>query len=272
VFFRARVAYGLGLASAAIGLRWLILHERGLSVSSWTVFNVAWEPESWREVLIILSVALTVVSGVCATTLRLLPARWTVRKQPISQRTWPAVAVGFLVLGVWLFRAGTPYDALIVDGSTPRFRILHVEKRGVHFHETAISAYRNGLFFVARTERNLFRYEFETQVTQGVMPYEQVETFRTSAELWRLRTAPAFLLHTWNAEGWFAVSDSQILAFTTENKTAPPQLVVEMFSEIDKLPVDAKWTESGRDVCFGFCYGPLSALGFKFANSFPRTR
>ena len=275
VFFRARVAYGLGLAVSAIGLRWFILLERRqrrFSVSSWSVFNVAWEPASWREALIILSVALIVVSAVCAV-LRLLPARWTVRKLPLGQRNWPAVAAGFLALGVWLFRAGTPYQIpLFVRAVPPSFGILHVEKRGLRFHETAVSAYRNGRFFVARTERDLFRYEFQTQGTQGTMSYEQVEAFRTSTDFWRLQTAPAASLHSWNAEGWYAVSDSKILAFTTENRTAPPQLVVDVFSEIDKLPVDAKWTASGRDVCFGFCYGPLAALGFKFANGFPRTQ
>jgi hypothetical protein len=269
VFFRARVAYGLGLAAAAIGLRWLIRLERSFLVSSWSVFNMALEPESWREVLIILSVALIVVSGVCAA-LRLLPARWTVRKLPLGQRTWPAAAAGFLALGVWLFHAGTPYQIpLIVDAVRPELTILHVEKRGLRFHETAISASRDGKLFVGRTERNLLQYEFETQASKGMMPYERVKTFRKSAQLWKLRTGPAQLLHSWNAEGWYVVDDSKILAFTTENKTAPPQVVVDMFSEMDKLPAVAKWTASGRDVCFGFCYGPMAALGFEFANSFP---
>jgi hypothetical protein len=113
------------------------------------------------------------------------------RNLPLRQRTWPAVAASFLALGAWFFHGSTPYKIpLIVDAPAPTFRILHVEKRGLHFHETAISAYRNGTFFVERTERNLFYYKFEIQGFKGYVPYEQVETFRTSAELWKLRTAP----------------------------------------------------------------------------------
>jgi len=276
VFFRARVAYVLGLVAAVFGFRWFIVFERYSERSGggspWNSFNGEFGWGSECAVLIILSVALLVVSGVCAT-LRLLPARWTMRSLPLSQRTWPAVTAGFLALGIWLFHAGTPYQfPLIVDAPAPTFRILHVEKRGLHFHETAISVHRNGTFFVERTERNLFQYKFETHGFQGYIPYEQVETFRTLAELWKLRTAPAQLLHSWNAEGWYAVSDAKILAFTTENKAALPQLVVDMFSELNKLPAEAKWTEHLRDICLGFCYGPVAALGFRFANSFPLLR
>jgi hypothetical protein len=132
-------------------------------------------------------------------------------------------------------------------------------------------ASRDGKLFVARTKRSLFRYEFETQGSQGMMRYEEVETFRKSAQLWKLRTAPPHLLHSWNAEGGYVFDDSKILAFTSENNTVPPRLVVDMFSELIKLPEVRKWTAIGRDVCLGFCYGPLAALGFKFANSFPPT-
>ena len=275
VFFRARLAYGLGLAASAFSLLWFIQREREQTrvyVSSWAVFNAAWGAGSWTWVLFILSVGLIVVAGVCAT-LRLFPASWTLRGRPLSQRTWPSVAAGFLTLAVWLCFAGTPYrNPWIVDSMQPDFRILHVEKRGLRFHETAISAYRNGFFLVARTERSLLRYKFETHGARGGIPNQQVEAIRTSPALWKLQTPRAVTLHSWNSEGWYAVRDVRILAFTTENGITPPRLVVDTFSVIDQLPADEKWSETGRDVCLGFCYGPVAAIGFKFANSFPEKR
>jgi hypothetical protein len=200
-----------------------------------------------RAVLIILSVALIVVSGVCAT-LRLLPTRWTMRNLPLRQRTWPAVAASFLALGAWFFHGSTPYKIpLIVDAPAPTFRILHVEKRGLHFHETAISAYR--------MERSSSNARKGICSITNLRSKDLKDTCRTNR--WRPSE------HQRNSGSY-----GQRL-FTTENKTAPPQLVVDMFSEIDELLMDRVWTERLRDVCFGFCYGPLAALGFRFANSFP---
>jgi hypothetical protein len=102
------------------------------------------------------------------------------------------------------------------------------------------------------------------------MPHTQVEAFKKSVELLTLQPMPAVMLHSWNAEGWYVVGKAKILAFTTENQTAPPRVVVDMFSEIEKVPVVATLTVSGRDVCLGFCYGPMAALGFEYVNSFVR--
>jgi hypothetical protein len=100
------------------------------------------------------------------------------------------------------------------------------------------------------------------------MPYQQVEEFRTSPELSDRQTGPVRLLHAWNAEGWYVVrAYSPVMAFTSEYKTTPPKLVTDTFAEIEKLPAAALQTEIDRDVCLGFCYGPLAALGFKFVNS-----
>lgn len=270
VFFRPRAAYGLGLVAGLMSLPWFILAESSSQASSWIVFNFEWGPGSAPEVFEIVSVALIVVSSACAT-LRLLPTRWTLRKLPLGQRNWPAIATGFLVLSGWLYHAGTPYQIpAIADEVTPKFRILRVEKRGLRFHEIAIKAYRNGEFWIFRTERSLFHYKFETQVSHGVMPYKQVEAFKKSVELLTQQRAPTPMLHAWNAEGWYVVGESKILTFTTENKIKPPHLVVDMFTEIEKQPMVATPTAIGRDVCFGFCYGPLAALGFEYMNSLGR--
>jgi hypothetical protein len=267
-FFRPHFAYGLGLVAGLMGLPWFVLAEHSSQISSWIIFNVALEQGSWPRVFIILSVAFIVVSSSCAT-LRLLPVRWTLRKRPFGQRSWPAIATGVLALGIWLYHAGTPYQTpLVADVVEPTFSILRVEKRGLRFEETAITAYRDGQFFISRTKRSLLQYKFATHVSHGVIPYKEVEAFRRSAEVWKLRMVSVPSLHSWNAAGWYVVGQSKILAYSTENKMEPPQLIVDMFNEIENQPMVATPTVIGRDVCFGFCYGPLAALGFKYSNSF----
>ena len=53
------------------------------------------------------------------------------------RRTWPAFAVGFLVLAVWFVHSVSPYSIPGYGGRgvTAEFRILHVEKRGIHWRE-----------------------------------------------------------------------------------------------------------------------------------------
>lgn len=126
------------------------------------------------------------------------------------------------------------------------------------------------MVLISRNERNLFQYKFEVQGFQGVMAHKQVEAYKKSIELLTQRRAPTPMLHAWNAEGWYVVGESKILMFTTENKIRPPRVVVDMFNEIEKQPIVVTRTVIGRDICFGFCYGPLAALGFDYLNSFNR--
>lgn len=38
--------------------------------------------------------------------------------------------------------------------------------------------------------------------------------------------------------------------------------VTELFEQLDKLPPSHEQPSAVRDVCLGFCYGPVAALGF----------
>ena len=268
VFFRPRFGYRLGLAAALLALPWFVQTERALQASfgsSWIVFNGALERGSRLSAFIVLSVAAIVVAATCAA-LRLLPDRWSVRNAPLRERTWPAFAVAFLVLVVWLFHSAMPYKIpLIMDGIAPRFQILHVQKRGLRFQEVEISAFRNGQFYVSRSDRSLPQYKFGTRVSPGEMSYERVRTFIESPELGKLSPPQTTTLRQWNAEAWYVVIQrSKLLVFSSEYQTAPPQMVMDMFSEIEKLPVGPERTQITRDVCMGFCYHPLAALGLDY--------
>jgi hypothetical protein len=276
VFLRPRFGYGLGLLAGLSALPWFVWTELSPYESSWIFLNGAVgvtpdDPEFAVFVkLKLLSVALIVIAIVCSS-LRLLPARWLLSNSPVCQRTWPTFAVGFLVLGLWLFHSATPYRVpLIMDAVSAEFRILHIEKRGLRFQETGMSAYQDRVFWVWRNDRRLFQYRFETRLVRGVMPqtaYEHAAAFVKSPELWKLHTRPVEAVRSWNAEGWYVVlKDSQLFTFTSEYRTAPPREVTDLFYEVEKLPAEEEGPRPVRDVCLGFCYGPVAALGFQYSN------
>lgn len=149
VFRRPPLAYLLGVVAGLITLPWFIWIELSLYENSWISFNSVSDSPEMEPFLAfvklkILSTALVLISILCAS-LRLLPSQWMLRKTPVNSRTWPAFAGALCVVTVWFLHSVTPYrTSVITDGVTPDFRILHVEKRGLHIHETGLSASRNG--------------------------------------------------------------------------------------------------------------------------------
>jgi len=271
VFFRPRLGYGLGLAAGLIALGWFVGTERTLEGwnhgNSWLLLNYPGPPAAGWPLgfahLRILSVALILISLACAS-LRLFPSRWSLRGSPLRRCTWPAFAFGFLVLAVWFVRSVTPYCVTtITDVIEPEVRILHVQKRGLHIHETTVTAYRDGKVFVVRHDRRLFQYRFEGRATLSLAPFQRVRPFVQSTGLWKLRTPVPEVLRSWNADGWYVVlQDSRLLAFTSEFRRKPPKEVTDLFQELEKLPASQEQPFVLRDVCLGFCYDPVAALGF----------
>jgi hypothetical protein len=49
-----------------------------------------------------------------------------------------------------------------------------------------------------------------------------------------------------------------LLAFELQ----PPAEIVALFYELDKLPESSERQFVSHDVCLGFCYDPIAALGF----------
>ena len=95
---------------------------------------------------------------------------------------------------------------------------------------------------------------------------EHANSLAHSPNLRTLRTAPPVALRSWNAEGWYVhLSGSPLLAFTSEHRTAPPQVVRDMLEEIEKLPGEQQ-TIGIEDVCLGFGYDPVAGLGFWYSN------
>jgi hypothetical protein len=273
VFFRPIIGYVLGGIAAVVALPWFILTESSsLRPSAWTYLN---GPDEFAATdkpiaaLTILSVALIATTVTCSL-LRLLPSGLLMGNSSFSRRTWPAIAAAVLVLALWLHHSAKPWMLpAIVDAATPELRILHVEKRGLQFHETSVTSMRNGRFWVDHNERRLLQYRFESRSTSGVMPpsiTDRANALAHSSTLRSLRTEPPIALRSWNAEGWYLVlRGSPLLAFTSEYGTNSPREIKDMLEEIDKLPGTQR-SFAFQDVCLGFCYDPVAGLGFWYSN------
>jgi len=277
VFFRSRIGYGVGLVAGLVALSGFTWMELSMSPwrNCWIALNLSGRMPGDKGDMIsaklrILAVTLAVFS-VVYSAIRLLPPHWKLRNRSLSERTWPCLAACFLVLATWFGWAVMPYrlPGMITRGLGPEWRMLHVEKRGLQFHEVAIGAWGNK-FSVGRNDRRLFQYRFEEDEHDGEMPQsvalrvaEMLQSLRTK----ELHTLSPKALREWNAEGWYIhIEGRPVLVFNSEHGTQPPQEVIDVFHEIEKLPSKDDWERETRDICMGFCYDPLSGLGFKYAN------
>lgn len=276
LFLRPRFSYWLGLVSGLTALYWFsrIEFAHFPALNSWIAFNLpGGNPQFFSDIYLAKLKILFVVAAVASTAcsiIRLLPARWELRRRPVRERTWPAFAVCFLVIASWYGVSTSPYRIpLIVDGVRPELAVLHVEKKGAQFRETAISTFRDGQLYFQRNDRRLFQYRFAIRGGSAVLPEavtSRVRALAQSAQLRDSRTAPAVALRSKNAEGWYVRTTDSVLAFTTEYGTEPPREVVKLFQDLESVAPAEKELGTENDICMGFCYDPLAGLGLLNMN------
>jgi hypothetical protein len=109
VFFRPPIGYGLGLIAGIVFLPWFIRIEFSPAWwNSWVYFNYG-SPTPEEEAvptfvkLRILSAALVVITIACSS-IRLLPAQWSLRGSPLCRRTGPLSQLPF---SCWLSGSST---------------------------------------------------------------------------------------------------------------------------------------------------------------------
>jgi hypothetical protein len=270
IFRAGSWAYRLGLFATLIALPWFVQEEVFAPWNSWVMLNYTGPDEGIPSfiVLKIPSVALIVIAAACSS-IRLFPAQWMFRNAPWQGRAWPAFAAGFLVMAVWFVYSAIPYvRPSFHEGITSEFTILRVEKRGLQFHETAVFEFRDEKIWICRSNRRLFQYRFEEScglTTLAAAPegvQERGRSFRQFAESWTVRTSLPKALRSWNADGWYVVlKGERVLSFTSEAGTTPPAEVVGLFQGLEGLSLLNGRSLGERDVCLGFCYDPLAALG-----------
>jgi len=254
--------------------------EGNIYLNYWIVFNVPDRELSaynglLRTELTIVSVAL-IVFAIGTGMLRLLPKRWVLRKMPIRERTWPAVAASFCFITVWFSQSVMPYRIPgAVDYSTwPILQILHVRKQGLQFHEMCINVWGHRGFpeavSVSRNDRRLLQYRFQQGLAHVEVPKvvgERIAPLIQSLKTVKSNREPIKPLRGWNDEGWYVAGEEvELEVYTKENQVRPPQEVVELFHDLENLPRSQQTSEGRKDVCLGFCYDPLSGLGALFAN------
>ncbi len=274
VFVKPRLSQAICLAAGPMVLSVFVRSEIAREpYNSWITLNFPTPglgAVSLFVMLELLSVALVVTASASAA-LRLLPAQLRLGERPLRDRTWPALVISFLILATWFVHSVTPYRVpIIADGGRAELRLLHVQKRGLEFHESAVWVVRNRRFGITRTDRRLFQYAFESSNTGGALPqavYDHMSAMLISPDLLELHTPLATPLWSWNAEGWYVVlEDARLFAFTSESGNRPPQAVIDLFREIEKLQAGGEQSFTQRDVCMGFCYGPAAALGIVYPN------
>jgi len=284
VFWQPRLAHGCALLGVvAIPSAYWNLKDWGLG-NVWVLFN---QPDGRFTsyppgfVLGIPFVGLLAVSlGI--SILRLIPSGWTLRKIPISDRTWPAFAASSAFIVVWFCQSVMPYRMPgAVDGAGwPLLRILHVEKQGLQFHETRVSVvghkFRSGFDIrsvgFSESDRRLFRYRFVDRFSTAQLDEplrEQIRAMLTASTeshpKWEwVHVKP---VRNWNADNWYVIVEGAGLKAYTKDDAVPPPDIVNLFNQLEKLPRSSPGQEEMRDVCLGFCYDPLSAMGYLFANN-----
>ena len=283
VWLRPDIAYWLGVASGVLAFYCFRQLEFGYlfpAMNSWIVFNLPDDHHFTHDILvaklkIVFFITVLVATGI--STIRLLPQVWLFRKRPIRDRTWPAVAMCFIAILGWYCLSARPYRIpLLVDHMWPQVVILHVEKSGTQFHETSVSLFKDGLVFLSRNDRRLFHYRFEIRGGSAVLKdgyTSRAAALKIAQQLRHLTGGYPVPLRSRKAEGWFVLLDGHsVFAFTTENRTQPPIEVVVLFRELQSTVHPEKTLEVAKDVCLGFCYDPLAALGVEYMNDRCRDR
>jgi hypothetical protein len=221
-----------------------------------------------------------VALAAATAVLRLLPARMQFWKSPVSSRTWPAGVFSLGVLVVWFSQSVMPYriPGALDYSSWPILQILHIEKRGLQFHETRVSIsgrswrgnYDPREVVFSGNDRRLLRYRFAERYAYGQLSGPLVERIRAALQASKEVKADADIvkpIREWNADRWYVnPQGGSLKIYGAANGSLPPKEIVDLFNDLERLPQSNQSQSERRDVCLGFCYDPLSEMGYLFAN------
>lgn len=278
--WRPRLGHACAFAAviAAPWVYWTTLQDTPLG-NVWTDFNVpdgelSMYRNLWPVKLTIVAVAL-MVFAILAAGFRLLPVRWKFRGHPMRERAWPAVVGTLLFLAVWFGESAMPYriSGAVDYGRWPIFQILHVKKRGAQFHEEGVSVWgyqdRASQVTFSGNDRRWFQYRFKQSHASAELPAplaERVRVMMHTAQIQKRDVAGP--LRAWNVDAWYVTGiESGMAAYRSDQGAEPPQAVVDLFGDLEKIPHNSVGRSDRKDICLGFCYDPAAGLGLLYANS-----
>jgi hypothetical protein len=283
-FWNSKLAHAFALLClAAIPSMYWNLRDNGMG-NVWVMFNqpkdrFAFFPPHFVFAIFFLGLFALALG---TSLLRLLPGRWTLRKNPISNRTWPAFVASVAFMIVWFCQSVMPYriPGAVDYAGWPILQILHIEKRGLQVHETTVSVsgykFRNGFdirsVYLLENDRRLLQYRFAHRSSTAELTdslREQIRAMLSSSVQphpeWEWDQAKP--VRDWNADNWYVIIEGGgMKAYTKQNNAVPPPAIVNLFNDLEKLPQTSPGQMEMRDVCLGFCYDPLSAMGYLYAN------
>lgn len=261
VFFKRWFGHLTGLIAAGVALRFFVpweIWDYGF-VNSWSLFNLPGPTRVLVEPIIRLLTIILVLGATIYSLVRLAPARWSIAGKPVCEGNWPVLAVLFPILCVWYFTAVSPYRIPIWDsyGSPPLFRVVHVKKYGLYFHETSVIVTRDGRFWLVHDDRRLFQYSFEATGTSSDVPADNMDAIDAVVHSGRYGNSDRtrnVSPWTWDADRWFVYSENPpVWNLTNVDANEVPQQILDWFA---KTVAETKQDRRGtlRDVCLGFCF------------------
>src|SRR5580700_494617 len=280
ISYRPTFAHVAALAGS-ISVPWIYsnaMTDSGLG-NVWLVLNVPDnDPGAYQRPYAQVTIAIVGLIALAIVTagLRLLPAQWRFRGTPLRERTWPAVGASIVFLAVWFSQSVLPYriPGAVDYSDYPVLQILHVEKRGVKFHERCFSVYwqhpyRPISVSFKGSDRQLFQYRFQHNGSSLQLPKTLVERIQAMVESHHEKGQQDVVgpIWNWNADRWyFSGQGFGLRVYGASNGSNPPEEIVDLFRELDGAPRSSETHSELKDVCLGFCYDPLSAMGWLYAN------
>ena len=258
--WKPRFASAGGLIGA--GLAWPYFYRTEIGqfhfANSWVALNLP-PPDQTFGVLRILAVSLLIIATIYSLT-RITPDSWHTGKSRLNEKIWPSLAVWFVAVCGWYITAVTPYRIPIYDlyGSPPLLYVVHVNKRGLYFHETAAIIERDGRFYLLHDDRRLFEYSFPETSASGVLPEKDEIALRADIRSanFGIASGPRNVSPwTWSADRWFVYSEREHKwSLTDVDGSRVPKEIYESFEGLPWVPKEEAGATTLRDVCLGFCF------------------
>jgi hypothetical protein len=235
-------------------------------INSWNMLNL---PDTTPEIgKWMLYAKLSIAAGALVTLalvlslLRACPHQWTVHELPVRERTWPAVVLSIVVVASWFSFAAIPYRVPMFHWQqrTGDLYMFHVERHGIHFHDTEVSFMHDCQFGVVQRDRSLFRYRMHDAWFRGVVGTERCDLIRAglaSPDFLTLAGSRAHPSRTWARDRWYIYSPETGWITVGQDQTKMLRNFIEWFHETQKLPTAWQYSDE-KDVCLGFCYSPTT--------------